>query len=77
LLFFLSFGTELEKFRQKMNKLGEEGKKLKETLDDLGETTFEWTADLTVGVEEAYEILAEFEHELSAKIPSALEKVAM
>jgi hypothetical protein len=75
--FFLSFGTELEKFRQKMNKLGEEGKKLKETLDDLGETTFEWTADLTVGVEEAYEILAEFEHELSAKIPSALEKVAM
>ena len=75
--FFVTFGAELEKFRKKFVDTGEAGKKLKETLDDLGETTFEWTADLTVGIEEAYDILAEFEHELSAKIPSAIEKVGL
>lgn len=72
-----SLGGALDKFRERIKKLEEQTKKAKEALDDLGETTFEWTADLTVGVEEAYEILHEFEHELSTRIPSALEKVAM
>lgn len=76
LMFIFSLGQANEEFTNKMKKLAEQTRLAKEAIDDFY-TGGTFAEDLTVGLEEAFILIHEFEHELSVAIPSAIEKIGM